>query len=147
MTLRFDPPRQVAKYALFVDHGNGRGFFKPYDDLGSAKNAHRWHNYNNRNNAKILENVDGNWYTLHEVKAGTSQNDLPWYKEVDRYPWYSSRSEKIRKAVPMTREEYAEWRVAVERERIADGSASLDLNPDREFLSEDSYSSGITVIR
>ncbi len=135
MSLKFDPPKQVARYALFVDHRNGRGFFKTYNNLGSAKIAHTARNYRTTYDAKILENVDGSWYVLHDVRAGTSYNDLPWVKEVSSW-----RFTPYKKAVPMTREEYADWRVAVERERIADLSASLDLNPGRDFLSQDQYS-------
>lgn len=136
MSLKFNPPKTTGRYALFVDWGNDRGFFKTYDNLGTAKQAHSHRNYNNRNNAKILELVEGSWYVLHEVKAGTPYSELPWYKEVGG----SWRTSAYKKAVPMTRDEYAEWRLKVERERIADGSASLDLNPGREFLSPDQYS-------
>lgn len=118
MSLKFVPPKESARYALFVENKNGRGYFKVYNDLGSAKNAHRHRNWGTRDNAKILENVNGEWYVLHDIKAGTEYNDLPWVKEMDRYPWYSSRNEKIHRAKPMTREEYADWRIAVERERI-----------------------------
>lgn len=136
MSLKFNPPKQVARYALFT-YGEvpNQGTFKVYNDLGSVKNAAhqklRW------SNVKILENIDGDWYQLHTVEKGTAYGDLPWVKEIG----YSWRGSPRKRAVPMSRDEYAEWRVAVERERIADGSASLDLNPGREFLSEDQFDS------
>ena len=138
-TLKFNPPKTVARYALFVDHGNGQGFFKTYNDLGIAKVAHSHRNYGGRYAAKILENVEGQWYVLHDIKAGTTYENLPWVKETQGGYWTGYNKRK--KAIPMTRDEYAEWRVAVERERIADGSASLDLNPGRNFVSLDAYSS------
>lgn len=117
MPLRFEPPKQVARYALFIDHGNGRGFFKTYNDLGPLKNAYRRRNGRiARDNAKILEMVQGEWYTLHEVVAGTEYGNLPWVKEVNAGGWYDTRL--VRKSQPMTRDEYADWRIKVERERI-----------------------------
>lgn len=113
MSLKFVPPKQVARYALFVDHGHGRGKFKTYDDLGSVKNAYH-HAGTYSSGSKILENVDGDWYVLHEIPAGTQYQDLPWVKESG----YSWRGTPRKKAVPMTREEYAEWRIRVERERL-----------------------------
>lgn len=140
MTLKFNPPKQVARYALFVDHANNRGTFKIYNDLGHAKNAYHFAGtYNSA--SKILENVDGEWYVLFDIPAGTDYKDLPWVKETSRYDWYTRGEKKSKRATPMTREEYADWRVKVERERIADGSANLDLNPGRDFVSPDAYNS------
>lgn len=117
MTLRFEPPKQVARYALFVDYdGSGRGYFKTYNDLRHAKIAYRYHNYSGRYNAKILEMVAGEWYVLYDIKAGTELRDLPWYKEVNE--GWRTGYRKTKKAVPMTRDEYADWRVAVEHERL-----------------------------
>jgi hypothetical protein len=134
MPLKFNPPKQAARYALF-SYGEvpNQGEFKVYNDLGAVKNAAhrklRW------SNIVILENVDGDWYQLYKAEKGTSYKELPWVKLKSSLRWSDSY-----KATPMTRDEYAEWRIAVERERIADGSASLDLNPGREFLSPDQYS-------
>lgn len=133
MSLKFNPPKQVARYALFVDHGEGRGFFKTYDELGYAKIAvghHRSHD------AKILENVEGDWYVLFDIPKGTDRNNLPWKKK--RTSWYY-RNEERKVAKPMTRDEYAEWRLAVERERIADLSGSLELNPGGVIQSQDTF--------
>lgn len=112
--LKFIPPKLVARYALFVDHGEGRGFFKSYDLLASAKLA--YHAHGHRYDSKILENVDGQWYVLHAIPAGATYEDLPWVKK-SRSNW---RHRELDRAKPMTREEYAEWRLAVERERIRD---------------------------
>ena len=117
MTLRFEPPKTVAKYALFtVNVGNGKTTFKSYDDLGSAKNA-----YHNKYNvdAKILESVDGQWYVLFDIPNGTRYENLPWVKKVQRRFGYSYNEHSYPTSVPMTREEYAEWRLKVERERVS----------------------------
>jgi hypothetical protein len=136
MGLKFNPPKQIGRYAIFVDYGLGgkSAFFKVYNDLGSAKNA-AWHKYG-WTEIRILENIDGDWYTLHFWKKG---EQAPWQKEVRAGGWRNTYT--VRRGVPMSREEYAEWRVRVERERIADGSASLDLNPGRDFVSIDAYNS------
>lgn len=115
MSLKFNPPKQVARYALFIDHGNGKGFFKTYNELGSAKMALGHRNYGMRNDAKILENVEGQWYVLFDIKKGTDRDNLPWKKARTSWRWRNSES-KVSK--PMTRDEYAEWRLKVERERV-----------------------------
>lgn len=124
MVLKFNPPKQVARYALYVGT-ESRGKLYTYDDLGSAKNSYH-HKYTNVSGAKILENVEGNWYVLYDIPSGTKYKDLPWVKEVEGGGWRSSY--KIDTAKPMTRDEYAEWRLQVERERIADLSGDLKLN-------------------
>lgn len=69
----------------------------------------------------IAQLVDGEWYVLHEVPQGTAYADLPWVKTIEKKNWSYGQKQYITstktKAVPMTREEYAEWRVAVELER------------------------------
>src|ERR1700754_2226885 len=125
MSLKFNPPQKVARYALFIDHGNGRGFFKTYNEVGFAKMAHAHRNYRVRNDAKILENVDGDWYVLYEVKAGTERENLPWMKEQNDWRHYR---QGIKVAKPMTRDEYAEWRVQVERERVASSFSGSTFN-------------------
>lgn len=114
MPLKFNPPKQAGRYALYVNYGNERAFFKTYDELGHAKLGLR-HHYNNRNAAKILENIEGEWYTLFDIPAGTTTQELPWMKK--RTSWYW-RNEERKVAKPMTRDEYAEWRLQVERERV-----------------------------
>lgn len=122
MSLKFIPPKQAARYALFVDHKSS-SFFKVYSNLGHAKTAHAQRNYNTRYDAKILEMVNGEWYVLHDIKAGTERENLPWKKQVNVGGWYSNRTTK--RSVPMTRDEYAEWRLKVERERVAEEKRSL----------------------
>ena len=124
MMLRFTPPKQVARYAAFIDHGNGRGFFKTYDEVGPAKVALRmqlafgsWRDTNlAQYNAKLLEMIDGEWFTLYDIPKGTTR--LPWEKEVETYSAYHGRFSKRWQAVPMTRDEYGEFRAKVERERL-----------------------------
>lgn len=114
MTLKFVPPKATGRYALFADWGNERGFFKTFDLLSSAKLSY-YHN-GRRSASKILELVDGEWYVLYDIPANAQYNDLPWVKEITR-GWQHSWG-TVKKSVPMTRDEYAEWRVAVERERM-----------------------------
>lgn len=118
--LRFVPPKLLAKYAVFIDHGNGRGFFRTYDDVGHAKVAFRqqagyfWRGTTSRA-GKILELVDGEWFTLYDIPEGTTQ--LPWQKDFGRDNGWGYRRSGI-KTVPMSRDEYGEWRARVERERL-----------------------------
>lgn len=114
MALKFVPPKQTGRYALFADWGNERGLFKTFDLLSSAKLSY-YHN-SRRSSAKILELVDGEWYVLYDIPANTQYDDLPWVKDVPRGWRYDWRT--VKRSVPMTRDEYADWRVAVERERL-----------------------------
>lgn len=88
--------------------------------------------------AFILENVNGRWYTLYEIPAGIEETDLPWYKEYLRGPYgdvlyteYYKTSEYyqnqiasgyrsiVKKVTPMSRDEYVEWRLAIQREELS----------------------------
>ena len=82
----------------------------------------------------ILENVEGEWYVLYHVEEGSTQHDLPWVKKIWKHKQYGwnydhdpSEGSKYHKAedykveyIPttMSKDEYAAWRVAVERERL-----------------------------
>lgn len=118
MSLRFVPPSMYARYAVFIDHGNGRGFFRTYDHLGSAKAAYRIHSgfgYRRRvtSPAKLLEMVEGSWYVLYDIPEGSTM--LPWQEDKgDRGYYYRGGIQTVQ----MTREQYAEWRLTVERERL-----------------------------
>lgn len=141
MTLKFVPPKEqkLPRYASY-----GGGVMKTHTEVGHAKQSlgHRstyrgdgepgqhyysrpvlWHE------GFILELVDGEWFTLYHVEEGTNDEDLPWKKEswVDhRYGWSRQfvkptyRPEDYSRqvvSVPMSRDEYAAWRVAVELEK------------------------------
>lgn len=116
MGLKFDPPRQVSRFALFVDrgetYGSSRFTFKATDTLGVAKL--KWHANGKRFDSKIVENVDGEWYTLYDIPKGTV--NPPWQQEKEAPGWRGNY--KVYRAIPMSREDYADWRVKVERERI-----------------------------
>jgi hypothetical protein len=126
MALKFVPPKEVNRYALFVDYGNGRGSLKAYNNLGSAKGAWQSAQRHTHYDSKILENVEGTWYVLYDIPKDV--NRAPWYKEVERGGWRSSYKQWVPK--PMTRDEYADWRVKVEHERIADLTGDLRLNDE-----------------
>jgi hypothetical protein len=114
MGLKFTPPKNIARYAYAIEYENSQAKFQTYDDLGSVKNAVQHAIRYDFKAAYILENVDGDWYVLHTYKKGDEH--FPWQKEVEIGGWHSRY--KVWRAVPMTREEYAEWRVRVERERV-----------------------------
>jgi hypothetical protein len=118
MTLKFVPPRSINRYALFVDRG--RRPLAAYDDLAHAKGA--WHVRARRYyDAKILENVEGQWYVLYDLPKGLER--APWYKEIEVGRWNNRRM--AWRAKPMTRDEYADWRIKVERERNQEQLAAL----------------------
>lgn len=128
MGLKFSPPKNVARYAYAIEYTNSQGKFKTYDNIASAKlglRAKTQYRANDFKAAFLLENIDGEWYVLHTFNNGDEH--YPWEKQVEVGGW--SRSYKMWRGVPMSRDEYAEWRVAVERERIADLSADFSLNP------------------
>lgn len=118
MGLKFTPPKNVARYAYAVEYEKSQTRFDTYNDLGSAKNALQ-HKLSYRGNdfkgAYLLENVDGDWWVLYTITRDTVR--MPWHKEVEQGSWRNSY--KVWKAVPMTRDEYAEWRLQVERERTS----------------------------
>lgn len=158
MSLRFTPPPEDAKnlprYASYVvGHG-----MKTHGGLGFAKNSWRnrgWeyaatdkilsqypdgtNRYERKHvtrHAFLLENVDGLWYTLYEIKPGLTEEELPWMKEyvatgysdvpyTDYHKGNNYYQDKIargeyrvvKKATPMSRDEYVQWRLAIEREK------------------------------
>lgn len=88
--------------------------------------------------AAILENIDGTWYVLYEIPEGTTRDNLPWmddayrsYGRINRADdWFRNHAyyqKKVadgeitifRYAFPMTTDEYVNWRLAVERERVS----------------------------
>jgi hypothetical protein len=88
--------------------------------------------------AAILENVDGTWYTLYEIPDGTTRDNLPWmadayrsYGRIERVTDYFRNSSFYQKKVmdgditifkhpfSMTTDEYVNWRLQVEREKVA----------------------------
>lgn len=153
MTLAFTPPPEEAKdlprYASYVV-GSG---MKLHGRVGDAKNSlsnRGWHyvggnpegaTYSERRGnyvtkrSFILENVNGKWYTLYDIAAGLTKDELPWMKEYFNYGWgwtlytdylrtstyYQNKlangEARIRKqATAMTRDEYVAWRIKVELE-------------------------------
>jgi hypothetical protein len=117
MGLKFSPPKNVARYAYAVEYERSQTKFATFNDIGSAKlglqaNMNRY--ASDFKAAYLLENVEGQWYVLHTVNK--DDEHMPWQKEVEVGGWRSSY--KTWRAVPMTREQYAEWRVQVERERL-----------------------------
>lgn len=122
MGLKFVPPKNVARYAYAVEYDKSQTKFDTYDNIGAAKNAlqHKLsYSYGNDfKGAYLLENVDGEWFVLHTITREIRDSGrMPWQKEVEAGGWRNSY--KIWRAVPMTRDEYAEWRLQVERERTS----------------------------
>lgn len=141
--LRFSPPKEkekkIPRYASY-----GGGLMKTHTSIGAAKqslsnrvsyvdNSDRSIPYYSRqtkwHEGFILEMVYGEWFILYHVPERTALDDLPWKKDVwvnKTYGWTQfyepshdpDRYTRFRKAYPMTRDEYADWRVRVERERL-----------------------------
>ena len=165
LSLKFTPPKEEAgnlpKYASYVvndgmkvhhrtvdakNSWRNRGWTRQIDPNQPKKEGYNGimrDNYRNvTRHAFILQNVDGEWFVLYEIKPGLTEQELPWYKEYikpvgstwDRNGWLYTDKERnseyyqkalaegsyklYKKATPMTREEYAEWRVSVDRERF-----------------------------
>lgn len=115
MTLKFTPPGNTARFALSIG-----SFFKIYNDVARAKiawHSHRW----SSEPAHILELVDGQWFVLYTVQPNTRAENLPWYAETYGYVrgvgW---RTRNVAK--PMSREDYASWRLQVNHELLAEKS-------------------------
>lgn len=132
MTLKFNPPKPIGRYALYIERSYGDPRFRVFSNLGDLKNSFNYQvgGYGDNGaiaNAKVLENVGGDWYVLYDVPAGTKNADLPWMKtsyRVYQYGYWQTlstsddpKAHKVVKSVPMTKEEYADWRVRVELER------------------------------
>lgn len=119
--VKFDPPADTARYAVYFESGNR---FEVVSSLAVAKI--KFHGWGRPRKGKILENVGGEWFILFEIEAADTTRDLPWYKEVKRWRnryWntelgrYDAGYQTMKIARPMTRDEYAEWRVNVELAR------------------------------
>lgn len=128
MTLKFlVPPAEQHNYGVWTKGGG----FRAYRNLGAAKQSLMarsglfYPSINDKTkygSAVITQLVEGEWYVLFDVPEGTAYNNLPWVKEEQKYEGYdrethTSKYRAVYNARPMTREEYAEWRVAVELER------------------------------
>lgn len=114
MALKFIPPPTVARYALYINGGD----LTTYKLLGVAKRVYR--SRYRPPAAKILERVGDSWFVLYDIPEGATVENgkLPWYrKEASGYSrrWgYTDDERYVRHQ--MTRDEYAEWRIAVQRE-------------------------------
>lgn len=156
MTLKFVPPPEEAKnLPRWASYVAGEGM-KTHSSVGHAKLSFNnrgwtrilredfksddpyWKKYKTvTKHAFILENVEGTWYVLYEIKPGLTSDELPWLKEfvVGSYrdvPYddYAKTNEywqnKIKdgtyriekRVVPMSRDEYVAWRLKVEHERL-----------------------------
>lgn len=122
-----------------------RGFTRYETDEVIGKNhdnSPRYKTFYGAKHSFILENVNGTWYVLYEIPEKTLSSDLPWMKtfikdtkytgggvlRLDVFEKYEynkklreaepERFRLFKKAVPMTQDEYVEWRLAVQREQI-----------------------------
>lgn len=87
--------------------------------------------------AFLLEQVEGEWFVLYEIQPGSTRDELPWMKEyyysygrwnlltpyIRESSYYapklaSGEHKTSFRPTPMTTDEYVEWRLAVERERL-----------------------------
>lgn len=126
MTLKFTPPpAAVPDFALFVFRDERNGTLRQYHDLGRAKIA--WHDHcGGYGKALILQRIDGEYYILHEIPAGTTREQLPWYHSVTKHGRYVPSTHDFEpdtvvfERKPLGREEYADWRLKVYREQLAE---------------------------
>jgi len=142
LTLKFIPPKEEAQsFPRYASYGSGQ--LKTHGTLSGARNS--LHNrtapygWSWKDDAKwkqgfILENVEGEWYVLYHVEEGATRDSLPWMKKVWKHKQYGwkydhdpSSNSSFHKAenyeveyvaTAMSKDEYAAWRVAVERERL-----------------------------
>lgn len=137
------PKKSQRRWASYVP-SNKISPFVTHLRLGDAKASFSYRQGSSNMNGAILELVDGIWYTLYEIDGANGVHELPWMKKFlvrdiygkkyyrqitpdmesdERYsrlivgvnePNFKTWTEV--RAVPMTKEEYADWRVAVDRE-------------------------------
>lgn len=134
--LKFTPPKEDAATYRYASYVVGTGL-KVHGSIGAAKNSWRNRGWDRRTTRHgfILENVNGEWFTLYEIKPGLTEEELPWMKEYYKDDWgmspyteyhqkntyYQKKLESglariVKKATPMSVDEYVDWRLAVERE-------------------------------
>lgn len=147
MSLRFVPPQteqeKLPRYASY-----SAGIMKNHSSVGHAKNSlnHRMWTWDTptdggkrqrvTKHSFILEMIDGQYFTLYEIKPGLTWEHLPWMKLGFRSAWgnwteltdyylnssyYGPKLEKGEltksyRAVPMTRDEYVDFRIKADRE-------------------------------
>lgn len=134
MTLKFTPPKEEAKsFPRYASYGAGQ--LKVHGTLSGARNslnnrtAPGWRSEGKYKQGFILENIEGEWFTLYHVEEGATFEQLPWVHKTwvhTRYGWKSETEPDYRpdeykivnKARAMTTDEYVAWRLAVERERL-----------------------------
>jgi hypothetical protein len=131
VTLKFNPPKPIGRYALYIERSYGDPHFKVFSSLGNLKNSFNYqvmsYSSETRANSKILENINGDWYVLYDVPVGTKNDELPWMKTSYRVYkhgyWHTvstsddPNAHKMVNSAPMTKDEYADWRVRVELDR------------------------------
>ena len=156
--LKFVPPKEEnTKFPRYSSYAAGE--MKTHHGIGFAKNSlnnRMWtrvntdkvlrQDYQGRDvyetkhvtsHAFLLESVEGEWFTLYEIKPGLTQDELPWMKEYYKsYGRWSPLTPYVRessyygpkiksgeyptqfRATKMSTDEYVAWRLAVERERL-----------------------------
>jgi hypothetical protein len=163
MSLVFTPPKEEANKSRYASYVVGSGL-KVHGRVVDAKNSWRnrgWtsvttdevigKNYDDSPRYRkkrvtlhgfILENVDGTWYKLYEIKPGLTEEELPWMKEYLIGGWYNKQlytefhrtndywKQRIaegkytieKRATPMTTDEYVAWRLEIAKENYMKGS-------------------------
>lgn len=140
--LKFVPPKTDEKVPRYASYGNGQ--LKSHGTLSGARNSlnNRCNSWRSTGwkEGFILENVGGEWFVLYHVPKDAKIEDLPWMKQFYEdysYGSYSSpytdsmkesnyyqnklkdgSAKLVWKPVAMTKDEYAEWRISVEYERL-----------------------------
>lgn len=138
MSLKFVPPKEEAKaFPRYASYGAGQ--LKTHRTLSGARNSLTnrtapygwvWKDDATWKQGFILENVNGEWYTLYHVPEGAKKNELPWMHKRwvhKKYEWTYVDEPSGRNlddyrveyfSRPMSTDEYVAWRLKVEHERL-----------------------------
>lgn len=157
--LKFVPPKEEQKAYRYASYAGGE--MKLHGGVGFAKNSlnnrmwtyvdtdevdKRRTDYSGKtvykqkrvtNHAFLLEQIEGEWFVLYEIKPGSTEDELPWMKEyyysygrwdlltpyIRESSHYAPRIKSGEyptrfRSAPMTTDEYVTWRLKVERERL-----------------------------
>lgn len=134
---KFIPPKEDKTFPRYASYGGGQ--LKTHRTLSGARNSlnnrcapHGYKSEKGWEQGFILENVDGEWYTLYHVPEGAKYEDLPWVHKRYVHSVYGWKLDNLPKhkpenytveyySRPMNTDEYVAWRLAVEHERLGIG--------------------------
>lgn len=140
MSLKFVPPKEDRKFPRYASYADG--VMKTHSTIGAAKlsfNNRGWEYTRDDDSTKrkyvtkhgfILESVNGEWFVRYEIKPGLTSEELPWMEKVYKHRQYRWTYTELPtwgnpdaytveyRPHKVTADEYADWRVKVELERL-----------------------------